>query len=293
MTDQTPITVPAIRRDGWTAERTTQFLNHLANDGSVRAACARVGMSREAAYQLRRRDALFARAWNAALVLAREASAEVLEDRAIHGVVEEIWFRGDLVGTRRKFDSRLLLAHMARLDRIAGEGEAGEDAARFDELLALAGGERPPEELVVEFDEVPITRHMAETIAADMAEDDWREEAALLAPVYDESSEEAERKLSEMRWQVSNEAVAAAGARWDGWFAQACGAVDRLLAAPIAIDPAIPCTVSELSTSPAAGADQATAPDDGPVVQPGLGSPAEAPAPLTGFPAWKARYGVD
>jgi hypothetical protein len=143
MTDQTPI-VPAIRRDGWTPERITQFLDHLANDGSVRAACGRVGMSREAAYRKRRRDAVFARTWDAALVLARAASAEVLANRAIDGVEEEIWYRGELVGTRRKYDSRLLLAHMARLDKISDDERAGEDAGRFDELLALAPARRSP-----------------------------------------------------------------------------------------------------------------------------------------------------
>ena len=249
MTDQTPI-VAAIRHDGWTPARRTQFLDHLAHDGSVRAACARVGMSREAAYRLRRRDALFARGWDTALVLARAASAEVLASRALDGVEEDIWYRGELVGTRRKYDSRLLLAHMARLDRIAENLGENHDLDRFDEVLALVGGETPPEELVDECDELPLTRDMATAIAADMAEDDWREEAASLTPVHDESSEEARARLEAMRWQVSNEAVAVAGARWDGWFAQACAAVDRLLGEPLAMDPTTACTVSELSTSP-------------------------------------------
>jgi len=252
MTDQAPITA-AVRHDGWTPERRTQFLDHLAHAGSVRAACARVGLSREAAYRLRRRDALFARTWDAALVLARAASVEVLASRAIDGVEEEIWYRGERVGTRRKYDARLLLAHMARLDRIVDDERAGEDAARFDELLARVAGEMPPEELVVDEEELPLTRDEAMGIAADMAEDDWREEAATLAPVHDESSEDARRRLSEMRWQVSNEAVASAGIRWDGWFATACATVDRLLGEPAVVGPAIACTLSGLSTSPASG----------------------------------------
>src|SRR6478735_10549224 len=51
---------------GWTSERKTRFLDHLALKGNVRASCKRVGLSREAAYRLRRRDAVFARGWAAA-----------------------------------------------------------------------------------------------------------------------------------------------------------------------------------------------------------------------------------
>ncbi len=71
---------PAIRHDGWTAARVAQFLEALAQDGNVRAACARVGMNRASAYRLKRRDGLFARAWAAAQVQARE----VVGERARH-----------------------------------------------------------------------------------------------------------------------------------------------------------------------------------------------------------------
>jgi hypothetical protein len=176
MTDQTPIVTPAsVRHDGWTPERQVQFLAYLAEHGTVRAACARVGLSREAAYRLRRREPLFARGWDAALALAREASAETLACRALDGVEEDVWYRGELVGTRRKYDTRLLLAHMARLDKIAeANPAAGEEADRFDELLAVIGGEIAPGALMTEDDELPFSRQMAMDIAADMAADDWR-----------------------------------------------------------------------------------------------------------------------
>src|SRR6187549_3736284 len=92
---------PATRHDGWTAARKAHFLDALAGEGNVRAACARVGLSREAAYRLRRRDALFARAWAAALVLARVSVGGVLGTRALEGVEEEVWLRGEVVGTTR------------------------------------------------------------------------------------------------------------------------------------------------------------------------------------------------
>ena len=58
---------------GWTMERRVQFLRCLADKGDVRHACARVGLSRQSVYKLRGRDPGFARVWDAALEVAREA----------------------------------------------------------------------------------------------------------------------------------------------------------------------------------------------------------------------------
>jgi hypothetical protein len=268
MTDQTPI-VTAIRHDGWTPARRTQFLDHLAHDGSVRAACARVGMSREAAYRLRRRDALFARGWDTALVLAHAASAEVLANRALDGVEEDIWYRGELVGTRRKYDSRLLLAHMARLDKLAEAPGAEHDAARFDEILALVGGEPVPPGFECVDDGMPPDREFHVAMAVEDAEiafaESWHaepegdldpdaEDFDLDAEIDPEAARERldrsiererdyEEALIEKRW----DAGIAAGAQWDAWRHQAHAAADRLLAMPLAA--ATLCTVSELSTS--------------------------------------------
>lgn len=276
MTDQTPIVAAAIRHDGWTPARRTQFLDCLANDGSISAACARVNMSREAAYRLRRRDALFARAWNAALVLAREASAEVLECRAIHGVEEQIWFRGELVGARRRYDSRLLLAHIARLDKIAEDECAGDDAARFDELLALIGGETPPSELMADEDALPLPRGEAIEVARVAAVDEWQ-------------GSPSRERVGDC-YEAADRAAVETAATWDKWRYRSVDSVDRLLEKPRQADA---CTPSELSTSPAAGIDQAKALDAVDGVTPVSPSPAETPALLTGYGAWKAREGIE
>ncbi|PZT87914.1 MAG: hypothetical protein DI637_08570 [Citromicrobium sp.] len=123
---------------GWTPERKMLFLDCLASSGNARAACRRIGLSAESAYRQRRKDALFARAWAAAVVLGRDASQQVLADRAVEGIEEDIWHRGEVVGTRRRYDTRLLLAHLARLDKLASE-DATEDAAHFEELLTRIG----------------------------------------------------------------------------------------------------------------------------------------------------------
>jgi hypothetical protein len=263
MTDQAPTTTArAVRHDGWTEARRTQFLHHLAVDGSVRGACGRVGMSREAAYKMRRRDALFARAWNAALLLAREAGAEVLEDRAIRGIEEEVWYRGELVGTRRKYDSRLLLAHMARLDKIAEDTVAAADAARFDELLAVIGGEPVPEGHECDEEGLPAERDIHMDIAGDEAEESFEEAWAADHPEAEEPEEaedpeeiaaRADREVAEFRAHraalvdARARARLAAGAQWDEWRGQTHEAVDRLLAERIDQSG----TVSGMSTSPA------------------------------------------
>ena len=70
---ETPRSPRTPRRDGWTLARRAQFLEHLAAGLDVKRACARLGLSREGAYRVRRRDAAFARAWDAALAERRAA----------------------------------------------------------------------------------------------------------------------------------------------------------------------------------------------------------------------------
>jgi hypothetical protein len=235
-------TAPAVRHDGWTPARKALFLDHLANHGDVRAACRAVGLSREAAYRLRRRDAVFGRAWAAALVLASEAGGELLACRAINGVQEEIWHGGLMVGTRIRFDTRLLLAHFARLDQQAACETAREDATRFDELVALAAGAgAPPEDLVGDADGVPLPRQACVDYAVEAADGLAREDAAAARERQEQrgeladddfgEAEEAAREaleslMDELRWQVGTETAA----HWQAWVAEAHAAVDRLLA---------------------------------------------------------------
>lgn len=225
ITPETPITSETIAERGWTPERRTQFLDYLADYGNVRAACLRVGLSREAAYRLRRRDAAFARGWAAALVLAHQKIVDVLADRAIDGIEEEVWHRGELVGTRRKYDTRLLLALIARLDKMVEGGAGVKDAARFDELLACIAGESVPEDLGSEDDILPLDREEAAREAAARAED------AVRYPDRAEGEEgTAEATDPEAHEDACMEAFFRGRARglwrWDTWHDNACGYVD-------------------------------------------------------------------
>jgi hypothetical protein len=83
---------PKIRHDGWTAARRTKFLDLLAAGFDVRASCKGVGLSREAAYKLRRREPAFAQAWDDALRAGRETAEQawlaMLPDRLRRTVSE-------------------------------------------------------------------------------------------------------------------------------------------------------------------------------------------------------------
>ncbi|MCP9222913.1 hypothetical protein MKP08_09155 [Erythrobacter sp. LQ02-29] len=122
-----------------TPRRQAAFLEHLMVFGTVRLACRAAGVSPQTAYRARRASAGFARGWDAALLSARTRAEEVLASRALDGVEEKVFYHGEEVATRRRYDSRLLLAHIARLDRLE---ERPEIAATLPELDALVEGLR-------------------------------------------------------------------------------------------------------------------------------------------------------
>ena len=99
------------RHDGWTPEKQAEFLEILAATGSVSEACTAVDRSRRSAYALRNRaDATaFRDGWDAAL----RASLAVLEstafDRAVNGQEEIVYYKGQRIGVRWKYDNRLLM----------------------------------------------------------------------------------------------------------------------------------------------------------------------------------------
>ncbi|WP_404482223.1 hypothetical protein [Novosphingobium sp. BL-52-GroH] len=252
--------LPFVSHTAWDPARKVRFLDHLAGKGDVRAACAAVGMSRTSAYLLRRRDGLFAQGWAAALVLARAHVEEVLATRALDGVEEAVWFRGECVGTRRRFDTRLLLAHLGRLDRAAqdmagavatgvvaagavavgpvgvGAGACeggGEDlAARFDEVLALVAGEHPGADLVDlamageacgEAESLPPGREAYVCASAGAAFDAAREAWLNATEALDAGPDPA--------WPRAPDPAAfrrASAGRWDAWQARAFARVDAM-----------------------------------------------------------------
>ena len=100
-----------------------KFLETLAESGIVIDACDAAGKSSPAAYALRRREPLFAQAWELALGNARDRLADTLLARSIEGNVEQIIKDGEIVAEKHYLDNRLGLAILKRLDqRFPGGG---------------------------------------------------------------------------------------------------------------------------------------------------------------------------
>jgi hypothetical protein len=112
-----------------------EFIEELARWGNVRVAAQRTGLSRANLYRMRRACDRFRSLWDAALVLARPQVEEVLADRALNGVTESVFYHGEEVATRRRYDARLLLAHLARLDRLQNSGNVHRTVNEFDQKL--------------------------------------------------------------------------------------------------------------------------------------------------------------
>jgi len=135
------------RADGWTAERIRIFLDTLAETGVVAAALRTVGMRKQSVYALRKRSPAFDAAWRSALLRAHEPVASAFTSRALHGCVEPIVRDGKLWGERHRFDNRLSMAVLARLDRLA-DSELDEAAVCVAQDFAafvdsLCAGEAP------------------------------------------------------------------------------------------------------------------------------------------------------
>lgn len=131
-----------VRRDGWTAARQMEFVAALARTGCVRDACRVARISSTSAYRYRRRDPVFADAWDAALVEARPALEASAYKRAVDGVEEPIVSAGKVIGTRTKYSDPLLKTLLDRDDvkrrqRLGGQPgvltfEEWENRWRFD-----------------------------------------------------------------------------------------------------------------------------------------------------------------
>ena len=134
-------TPPTTRHDGWTGERMATFCETLAETAVVAEACDAAGMGISGAYACRRRNPVFAAAWDAALTIARERLADTLLARSMEGNVEQIWRDGELVGERHVIDNRLGLAILKRLDRLA---ETGMTVSNRGERYLFSGEGRSP-----------------------------------------------------------------------------------------------------------------------------------------------------
>ncbi|WPZ04556.1 hypothetical protein T8S45_03175 [Blastomonas marina] len=99
------------RANGWKPDVQRSFIEALADTGSVKAACRKVGRAEVGAYILRRHPeaASFRAAWQAALDLGMQRIEDVAMDRALNGVEVPVYSYGKLVGARTVYNDRLLM----------------------------------------------------------------------------------------------------------------------------------------------------------------------------------------
>lgn len=138
----TPVPRKCPRHDGWTPQRQREFIEALADTGSVEAAARAADMSSEGAYNLRRQPgaASFRAAWEAALALGIQRIEDVAMDRALNGTEEPVYSYGKLIGTRIKHNDRLLmfmLRNRAPERFAAGGGPKGLNAVSQAQLERL------------------------------------------------------------------------------------------------------------------------------------------------------------
>ncbi|HWC56035.1 MAG TPA: hypothetical protein VG434_03595, partial [Sphingomicrobium sp.] len=132
------------RGDGWSPFARKLFLQVLAETGKVTTACEYTHLSRRSAYDLRNRDPLFAAGWDAACHLARNPLADTLREQSVDGVTDTITRNGEIVAERHRYDMRLSMAVLARLDKRCDRAEelGSKHVAlvrNWDEWLNLVG----------------------------------------------------------------------------------------------------------------------------------------------------------
>lgn len=97
------------KRIAFDEKRRERFLALLSQGDTVAFACARVGISRETAYNHRERDPLLAAAWAEAEEAGTQAMEQEAYRRAVHGVDEPVFWKGEPVGTVRRYSDFLLI----------------------------------------------------------------------------------------------------------------------------------------------------------------------------------------
>jgi len=127
-----------------------EFLRALAAMHSVSDAAKSVGMSRQSAYKLRARTKgkAFDLAWDRAFGYSYCNLPYAALERALNGTEVPHYFKGQLIGTSRRYDERLTVALLKLLDGPKGlavvgpPGLAAHRSMRFEALLdaiAIAG----------------------------------------------------------------------------------------------------------------------------------------------------------
>ena len=131
----------------WDAARRVSFLQMLSATGSVAAAARSVGMSRSGAYRLRGRmtGSAFVRAWDMAAGHGFDALSHAALDRALNGVEVVHYYKGEQIGTSRRFDERLTIALLKGQVKLNRPGPHGPEPGEWELLLLSVADEAEDE----------------------------------------------------------------------------------------------------------------------------------------------------
>lgn len=142
MTEKSRKTKPRRRTPHLLRDKLDTFIEWLARTGSVTAAAEAAGLTRTQVYERRQTHRLFARAWSRALSLGVDGLHDKAMHRAMEGDERPIVRKGELVGTERRFDNRLLQfllkAHKPEFAGRASTASESEQEAMAKRLKAAA-----------------------------------------------------------------------------------------------------------------------------------------------------------
>jgi hypothetical protein len=108
--------VPARRKGRITREDRGRFLDALSSAWSVTAAAEQAGRSRQRFYELREQNETFAQEWADAWERGSDLIRDEIRRRAVDGVEEPVFQKGELVGHKRVRSDRLLELEAKRRD---------------------------------------------------------------------------------------------------------------------------------------------------------------------------------
>ena len=131
--------------DRWNKPKMALFLRELAATHCVGSAAKAVGMSRQSAYRLRNRlkGEPFDVAWEAAFQHGYDVLHQAALERALHGWEEPVFYKGEQIGTRQRFDLGLTRFLLSARNRAGAQQLSRYRAAadfwseRWDQMLLL------------------------------------------------------------------------------------------------------------------------------------------------------------
>lgn len=106
--DVDPAAFRTVDPTGYIVWAKKEFVRALGNVGSVLSACVAVGAERAEVVAWRNEDKDFADAWDGALLDATERLENAAVSRAVHGVLEPVFYGARVVGHKRVYSDSLL-----------------------------------------------------------------------------------------------------------------------------------------------------------------------------------------